>query len=349
VATVLALAVGLAFLAAGGELLVRGAAQPAARLGISALVVGLTVVAFGTSAPELAVTLQSVSVGAPDLAVGNVVGSNIFNTLVILGASALIVPLLVSRRVTRVEVPLIIGVSLLTWWMASDGTLSLLDGAGLLLVLAIYTLWLLRTSSADDSTQEQGAAPPPALLPSAGLTLAGIVLLVLGARWLVQGAVDVAVAFGVDDAVVGLTILAAGTSLPEVAASIMAAMRGQRDIAVGNVLGSNMFNLTAIQGLTAVAAGGLNVPPGVLTFDLVVMIAAAVACLPFMVTGLQIARWEGALFLAYYVAYTAYLVMDAVGHEALPHLEHALVFFAFPLTAVTVVVLTVRRVRRRRR
>jgi cation:H+ antiporter len=331
---------GLALLAAGGELLVRGSAQLAARFGISPLVIGLTVVAFGTSAPELAVALQSVTADAPDLAVGNVVGSNIFNVLFILGASALIVPLVVSQRIIWVEVPLVIGVSVLTWWLASDGHVQPLDGAVLLALVAVYTVWLLRTTPRDAPSAAGDARP--GVLASTARVAAGLVLLVVGARWLVAGAVSLATAAGVDDAVIGLTIVAAGTSLPEVAASFVAAARGQREMAVGNVLGSNIFNLTVILGITAVTAGGLPVPAGLVTFDLIVMVAVAVACLPIVMTGHRIARWEGALFVAYYMAYLAYLVMDAVDHERLPHLRDALVFFLLPLTAVTLLVLAAR-------
>jgi cation:H+ antiporter len=338
------IAAGLALLAAGGELLVRGAARLAARFGVSPLVVGLTVVAFGTSAPELAVSLQSVSAGAANLAIGNVVGSNIFNVLFILGVSALLVPLVVSRRVVWVEVPIVIAVSGLAWFFASDGRVTLAEGLVLLLVIAVYTGWLVRHTSAQDAPLEattgdfgRHGAVSPALM-----ALAGLALLLIGARWLVQGAVALALELGVSEAVIGLTIVAAGTSLPEVAASVVATLRGQRDMAVGNVLGSNLFNLTVILGATAVAADGLPVSEGVVTFDVIIMMAAAVACLPISMTGHMIARWEGALFLAYYVAYVVYLVLDATTHDTLPHFRDAMLFFALPLTAVTLLVLMTR-------
>lgn len=340
--TLLTIGAGLALLAGGGELLVRGSTQLAARFGISSLVIGLTVVAFGTSAPELAVSLQSVTAGAPDLAVGNVIGSNIFNVLFILGASAVIVPLVVSRRVIWVEVPLVIAISVMAWWLLSDGQLQRRDGALLLAVVAAYIGWLLRSASRESSADGAGADRGPGVLASCATAAGGLALLLFGARWLVSGAVSLAGAAGVDDAVIGLTIVAAGTSLPEVAASLVAAARGHRDMAVGNVLGSNIFNLTVILGITGVTAGGLPVPAGVLTFDVVVMVAVAVACLPILMTGHRIARWEGTLFLAYYAAYAAYLVMDAVAHERLPHLRDALVFFALPLTTVTLLVLAAR-------
>ena len=336
----LTIAGGLILLAAGGELLVRGSAQIAARFGVSSLVIGLTIVAFGTSAPEVAVSLQSISSGASDLAVRNVLGSNIFNVLFILGASAVVVPLVVSRRVVWIEVPVAIGVSTLAWCSARDGRVASTEGWVLLLVVAAYLVWLLRTAIAPSHQPDglQRYAKHQAI--SSGLTaLVGLGLLVIGARWLVDGATSLALTLGISDAVIGLTVVAAGTSLPEVAASLVAAVRGHRDIAVGNILGSNIFNLTIVLGTATVVAGELHVPEGVVTFDLVIMVAVAVACLPIFVTGHTIARWEGALFLAYYAAYTGYLVRDATDHERLPHLRDAMAFFALPLTAVTLLVL----------
>jgi cation:H+ antiporter len=348
--TAVLIAAGLTLLAGGGELLVRGSAQLAERYGVSPLVVGLTIVAFGTSAPELAVSLQSVSAGAADLAIGNIIGSNIFNVLLILGASALIAPLIVSRRVVWIEVPIVIGISGLAWVFFADGQVTRAEGLVLLLLVAIYTGWLLRSSSAESTPADPGAGDTKRLHAgwSSLAAAAGLLLLLLGARWLVQGAVALASAMGISDSVIGLTILAAGTSLPEVAASLVATLRGHRDMAVGNVLGSNIFNLTIILGTTAIAAGGLSVPEGVVAFDVVIMVAVAVACLPIFITGHLIARWEGGLFLAYYVAYVVYLVLDATAHDTLPQYRDAMLFFAIPLTVVTLAVLALRPVLTRR-
>ena len=332
---------GLVLLVGGGELLVRGASRVATIFGLSPLVIGLTIVAFGTSAPELAVSLQAVHAGAADVAVGNVIGSNIFNVLFILGVSALLTPLTVTRRIVRVEVPIMIGISVLTLVAALDGRLGRIDGLILLLVAMTYTGWLLRNGAGElpnGGGAHQEPAGPGAL--AAVLTAAaGLALLVAGARFLVQGAVALAQAYGVSDAVIGLTIVAAGTSLPEVAASVAAALHGQRDIAIGNVVGSNIFNLAVILGLTALTADGVAVAPGLLRFDAVVMLAVAVACLPIFFTGHAIARWEGGLFLGYYAAYTLYLVLDATGHDYLAPFRDAMLYFAVPLTAVTLAVL----------
>lgn len=351
--TVLGLFVlGLMLLAAGAELLVRGAARLAARFGISPLVVGLTVVAFGTSAPELAVSVQAGLAGQADIAVGNVVGSNIFNVLFNLGVSALIVPLVVSGQLVRRDVPLMIGVSVLLLVMALDGRISRLDGLLLFAGIVAYAVFAIRQGRQEspalqtEYAQElrSGSRPWLERLPvQIAFIVAGLALLVLGAHWLVGGAVVIARLFGVSELVIGLTIVAAGTSLPELATSVVAALRGERDIAVGNIVGSNIFNILAIAGIAAVVApGGLEVAPALLRFDIPVMIAVALACLPIFASGHLIARWEGVLFLGYYAAYVLYLILAATQHDALPAYSAAMLGFVLPLTAVTLIVLLAR-------
>jgi cation:H+ antiporter len=342
--SMLEIVLGLVLLGIGGESLVRGASRLALHFGLSPLVIGLTVVAFGTSAPELAVSIQSIRVGTAGLAVGNVVGSNIFNVLVIAGVSAVILPIAVSRRVVWVEVPIMVGVSCLTMIVALDGVVGSGDGLVLLGVVSAYMVWLARAGSNEAAAEGRRRGSQRAAIRAVLMASGGVVLLVLGARVLVNGAVAIATALGVSDVVIGLTIVAAGTSLPEAAASVVAARRGQSDIAVGNVVGSNILNLTLILGATAVMAGGVEIPPGVVGFDLVVMLAVAVACLPIFFTGHKIARWEGGLFIAYYIAYALYLVLDATDHTLLPHLQDALLFFALPLTGVTLAVMVTRAV-----
>lgn len=336
--------VGGALLVVGAELLVRGASRLALTLGISPLVVGLTVVAFGTSAPEMAVTVRAAFAGSADVAVGNVVGSNIFNVLLILGVSALIVPLVVAQPLVRRDVPIMIATSLAALLLALDGRISRADGLLLVAGIAGYTVWLIRESRRDppevvaeyDEALDAAGARTHRPAVQAGMVVVGLVLLVLGAQWLVDAAVRTATLLGVSELVIGLTIVAAGTSLPEVATSILAAFRGQRDIAVGNVVGSNIFNVLAVLGLAGlVAPAGVAVPSGALTFDMPIMIAVAVATLPIAVSGYAIVRWEGAVLLLYYVAYTTYLVLDATQHEALPHFRAAMVGFILPLTALT--------------
>ncbi len=342
--TPVVLLAGFVLLIGGAELLVRGAARLATACGISPLVVGLTVVAFGTSSPELAVSVVSAYSGQAGIALGNVVGSNICNVLLILGLSALVAPLVVSRQVVRLEVPIMIGVSLLLVLFALNGVVGRAEGVLLFASLIAYLIWTVRRSRRE--LREQGV---PAADPEAGghagtvvqvlQILAGLVLLGIGSKWLVDGAVSVATFFGVSDLVIGLTVVAVGTSLPELATSVLASLRGQRDIAVGNVVGSNIFNILSVLGLTAIfAPAGVPVPPQALVFDLPVMLAVAVACLPIFLAGYRIARWEGGLFFGYYLAYTFFIVLTALQHPVLDLFSRAMLGFVIPLTLVTLAV-----------
>ncbi|HEX6884150.1 MAG TPA: calcium/sodium antiporter [Planctomycetota bacterium] len=339
------LALGLALLALGGELLVRGSSSLARRFGVSPLVIGLTVVAFGTSAPELVVSALATLEGKPELAVGNVVGSNVFNVLFILGLCALLRPLVVARQIVRREVPWMIAASLALWFFGLDGRLGLGEGLLSCGALAWFTLDSIRASRREQAVSTPAAGPARTAHPLAavGQVALGLGLLVLGARWLVDSAIAIATGLGLDETVIALTIVAAGTSLPEVATSLVATLRGERDIAVGNVIGSNLFNILGIAGLTALVAGGdLPVAPAIENFDVPVMVAVAVACLPILGRKHLLARWEGAVFLAYYAAYTAYLVLDAQGHAALPRFGAVMLEFVLPLTVLTFGVLIVR-------
>jgi len=334
---------GIALLILGAEFLVRGAARLALAVGISPLVVGLTVVAFGTSSPEMAVSVQAALSGRDDLAVGNVVGSNIFNVLFTLGASALIAPLVVARQLVQQEVPIMIGTSLLLGALCLDGRVSFVDGLLLISLLIVYTAFVIvqsRRALADAGGAGVG-------VPGGSkwdrhwsvqvlLVIGGLALLVLGARWLVDASISFAKHLGVSELVIGLTIVAAGTSLPEVATSIVAAIRGQRDIAVGNVVGSNIFNILGVLGISAAAApAGLAVAPALPAFDLPLMIAVAVACLPIFFTGHLIARWEGVLFLGLYVAYTVYVLLAAQDHDALEPFSAVMLYSVLPVIALT--------------
>jgi|TARA_A100001518_G_C1212142_1_gene54715 cation:H+ antiporter len=341
---------GLVLLVAGAEVLVRGAAKLAAQFGISPLVIGLTVVAFGTSAPETAVSVQAALNGSGDIAIGNVVGSNIANVLLILGMTALVAPLVVSRQLIRLDVPIMIGASLVTFGLAWDGELSRIDGALLFTAVVVYTLFLIISSRREKAAEvdhefakEFGLdepAKPHAGLINAGLVIAGLVLLVVGSNFLVEGAVALARALGLSELVIGLTVIAIGTSLPELATSIMAAFRGERDIAVGNIVGSNIFNLLCVLGLASlVSPQAIGVSSNALAFDFPVMIAVAVACLPIFFAGYCIKRWEGALFVAYYVAYTLYLVLTSTGRPFAETFGDAMLGYALPLTAITLLVI----------
>jgi cation:H+ antiporter len=361
--TIFLLVAGFVLLLGGAEGLVRGASSIAERAGISPLVVGLTVVAFGTSAPEMAVSIGSSVAGQGDLALGNVVGSNVFNVLFILGLSAVVAPLAVSSQLVRIDVPLMIGTSLLAFALALDGTLGRVDGGLLFGGIVLYTVFQIvqgRRASPEGEAETGGSVADASATGASDqgesmsvwaaglLAVGGLGLLILGARWLVDGAVAVAEAAGLSELVIGLTIVAGGTSLPELATSILASLRGARDIAVGNVVGSNVFNLLGVLGASALAAPeGIAVAPGVLWMDLPVMLAVAVACLPIFLTGHVVSRWEGVLFTGYYAAYTTYLVLTATVHPSLSSFTGAMTAFVLPLTAVTLVVALIRDRRRR--
>lgn len=358
--TAVLFAVGVAALVLGAEALVRGAARLAARTGMSPVVIGLTVVAFGTSAPELAVSIGASAVGEADLAVGNVVGSNIANVLLVLGLSALLGGgLVVAQRIVRIDVPIVIGVSVLVLALGWNGVIGRLEGAFLLVLLAAYLVVTVISAIRDSKTaivveytvaldHEKLRASSP--LGDAGLVVLGLVLLVVGSRDLVDAATEIAVSLGVSQLVIGLTVVAVGTSLPEIATSLLAAVRGERDLAVGNAIGSNLFNLLAVLGATAlVVPGGIPVADGARMIDMPVMIAAAVACLPLFVTGSMLDRWEGGVFLAFYLAYVGWLVLDATDHDLRENYATAMVAFVIPLTVVTVFAISLQELRSRRR
>lgn len=355
--TILLFLAGLALLILGAELLVRGASRLSLSLGIAPLVVGLTVVSFGTSAPELAISVKAALDGQTDLALGNVVGSNIFNILFILGLSALVAPLVVDRQLVRQVVPILVGLCLLVGWMALDREISFIDGAVLVALLVAYTGLLYRIGKTAPASELEDAMVTGTDSPWQSklwvqllLMVAGLAMLVFGSRWMVEAATVFATMLGVSPLVIGLTIVSAGTGLPEVATSVIAAARGERDIAVGNVMGSCIFNLVCVLGVSAlVAPGGLDVPAALLSFDLPVMFAVSLACLPVLFTGHLIARWEGALFLAYYVFYATYLVLWAQDHASLDEYTWVMRTVVIPLTAITLAVVAWRELYQRRR
>jgi cation:H+ antiporter len=347
---------GLVLLVAGGEAVVRGASELAAGARVPPVVIGLTIVAFGTSSPELAVALGAALRGEPDFMVGNVIGSNIYNVLLVLGASALIVSLAVHRRIVRWDVPVMIAASVAFFALSLDGELSRLDGtllvAGLLAYLGFAVVESRREradeTDVDDFVREyhERGLTRNDLLVDLGFLLGGIGLLVIGADLLVNGAVEVAEGLGFDRLVIGLTVVALGTSAPELATSIVAAFRGERDIAVGNIVGSNILNILAVAGLTGVLApAGVDVAAAAIRFDFPVMTVVAIACLPIFFTGHVINRWEGVVFVGYAAAYTAYLVLDAVSHAALRPYSMVMLVFVIPLTVLTILVVLVRHLR----
>ncbi|WP_442506196.1 calcium/sodium antiporter [Novipirellula sp. SH528] len=338
--TYVLLLLGLAILVVGAEFLVRGAVTLAEAARISPLVIGLTVVAFGTSAPELAVSSVSSLKGDAAIALGNVVGSNIFNVLLILGVSAVIVPLSVSSQLVRLDVPIMIAASIVVWMAAYDGTIQRWEGGCMLAAFLFYTGWLIRAGRKESNPDELQAEAPVSrrkLIGNLGLLLLGLGLLVFGADLLVDSATVIARQFGVSDLVIGLTIVAAGTSLPELATSIVAAARGQRDIAVGNIVGSNVFNLLMVLATASVlGTSGVPVASAVLWFDLAVMVWVAVLCWPIFLSHAIVSRGEGIVMLVLYLIYNGVLIGGAMQLEWVPAMRTLLVFGLLPTVCVVV-------------
>lgn len=310
---ILILAVGVAILVVGAEFFVKGASSLAERFGISQFVIGLVVVGFGTSTPELAVNIGAAVNGNTDIAIGNVVGSNIANVGVILGLAALIAPLAVQLRMVRVELPIVIAVSFLLWGLASLGQLVRWEGIILVGAFAAFLLYVLKCSKDEPAVvQAEFAKENPkanrGLGWTIGLIVFGLIALMGGAHLCVVAAVTLAKMWGMSELVIGLTIVAIGTSLPELASSVMAAYRGNADIAIGNVLGSNIYNVLCVLGITSIITPLPTNAPTLMWLDIPVMIGFALVLVPMMLMGLKISRLNGAFLLGAYAVYVGYLL-----------------------------------------
>lgn len=340
----------------GAELLVRAASRLAAMFGVSQLVIGLTIVSFGTSAPEFVVSIKGALTNHSDLVVGNCIGSNIFNVLFIIGVCAVTAPLVVTKQLIRLDVPIMIGSSLFFLLLSIDGIIDRYDALMLLTSFTLYYGFVIRKSLQEHSSKNDNNLPASsnvkssytllAIIKQIGLITIGLILCISGAELMVDRAVTLARILGVSELVIGLTIISIGTSLPEVATSIVATIRGERDIAIGNVVGSCIFNILGVIGLASVIAPkGITVAPSVLRFDLPVAIVASIACLPIFFTDYKISRWEGFLFLFYYVAYITYLILEAQQHDVLPMFSIAMLWFTIPLTVLTLALIVYRAIR----
>ncbi|MBQ4890083.1 calcium/sodium antiporter [Shewanella sp. MMG014] len=299
---------GFLILTLGAEALVRGASQIALKLGLTPLIIGLTIVAFGTSAPELAVSVKSAIAGNSGIALGNVIGSNIANIGLILGITALIRPIKIESQMVRRDIPIMIAASLLFWGLLLDGGLSFFDGVILTTLLISYLLFSYFTADKQQNDDSESATNQSNLL-SVLMIIVGISMLVGGGILFVDGAVAMAKSVGISEVVIGLTIVAIGTSMPELVTSIVAALKGESDIAIGNVVGSNLFNILGILGVTALIHPIIS--NEISQIDWVVMIALAAVLLPFAYTGLRIGRREAAVLVASYLGYISYLVIQA--------------------------------------
>ncbi|MBU9765905.1 calcium/sodium antiporter [Mycobacterium sp. TNTM28] len=316
--------VGLVALAIGAEVMVRGGAALAPRLGLSPMLIGLTVVSIGTSLPELAVGVTAALEGSGQLAVGNIAGTNVVNIMFILGLSALMRPLAIEQRTLRLDLPVMAGAAVLLWILAVNGELSRLDGLILVCCAIGYSVMLIRMSRRESPvtldayahafppTQQAGEATKQvgtSTLQHLAATLAGIAVVIVGAEWLVDGAVGIAREWGVSDALIGLTIVAIGTSAPELVTTLISTVRGERDIAVGNLLGSSVYNILLILGITClVPAHGLGLTHNLVWIDIPIMVAASLVCIPIFISGRRVHRAEGAAMVAAYLGYLVFLV-----------------------------------------
>jgi len=307
---------GIVVLYFGAEWLVRGASRLASSLGVSPIVIGLTVVSLGTSAPELVVCLVAALQGNPGLAIGNVMGSNLANIGLILGLTSLVHPLEVKHRVVWREMPVMLLITFAIYPIAFDRVLSRMDGFMLLLVLLAYLVWVFRSGHPDEIKSSHGPRDSMATseeaasllnLKDIGHVALGSAFLVLGGYCIVKGAVEIASALGISEVIIGLTVVAIGTSLPELATSLVAAMRQEVDIAVGNIIGSNIFNLTAIFGTTAIVRP-IMIPETVLSRELAGVVLMSLLLLPILRNGWQIKRWDGALLLTAYIGMGWWLI-----------------------------------------
>ncbi len=318
---VFTLLAGFVVLIGGGELLVRGAVRVAERAGMSQLLIGLTIVGFGTSAPELVASVEAARAGSPGIAWGNVVGSNLANSLLILGTASLILPMVVPRGPLWRDGGLALVATIILWFVASTSGITITIGAAFLILLCAYlgyAYWAEKTQPVGASALHEKAEALEVtdthlhdegpLWRSILVLIGGIVLIVAGGRWLVEGAVDLARLVGMSEAVIGLTVIAIGTSLPELVTSVIAAYKGASAVALGNVLGSNIFNLLLIGGVTAVIAPG-TIPGEITNYGLPLLIATSVLLMIFAATGRRITRREGAVLLIIYIAQLVYNVV----------------------------------------
>ncbi len=333
---------GIVILFVGGELFVQGASTLALILGVPQLVIGLTIVSLGTSSPELFVSVGSYIRNSDAIAVGNVVGSNIFNVLVVLGSSALIVPLKVKSRLVRRDVPLLLAVSAAVWGMASSGILSWQSGVALLIALAINTMWEIRTAR-EEPDEIQDAEPevhinsvPNKWFGTICKIILGIIVLSVGSNLLISGAKSIASLYGWSEVIIGLTIVSVGTSLPELITSIVASLKGKTDLAIGNVVGSSLLNQLLVLGGCAVFAGnkGIKVEEILIQKDFPIMILTVLACMPIFWTKGKISRYEGGVLLGLYLIYLADQIIPYTIPEFQSQFHSVFLFFILPISTI---------------
>lgn len=345
--TIIIFVAGLLALIGGAELFLKAVDHFGLKWGISPIIMGLTVVAFATGAPELAVSIKAATSGSADLVLGNIIGSNIANILLILGITSLIAPLNITKRVVNIDVPIVIGASALLFLLAYDGELNLNDGIILMLGLLAYSIFTYfqirknRDQGIEEEIFEYGESIDDLAqgaffyIKNISFLLAGLALIVLGSDWMVDSAVTIARIFGLSELVIGLTIVSIGTSLPEVATSLSAARKGNADIAVANVMGSNLYNILLTLGLTLIIApNALSVSMQAISFDLPIMLIVSITCIPIFIAGFDLTRMDGFFFLFYYGSYLTYLVLETLGSPIILYIRETMYWVIIPTTIV---------------
>ena len=328
---------GLIALIWGAEVLVRSSSKLAASLGVSKLVIGLTVVAFGTSAPELAVGIEAGIMNEPDILMGNVIGSNLTNTLLILGLASLIMPLQVHKNLIRFDLPVMITSTVILILLSLNNIITFWECALLFACLFVYLFALVRFSGKSQMTKEEitEAGSPWA---NGLLSIVGLAMLIAGARWMVESATIFAQMAGVSELVIGLTIVAIGTSLPEIVTSILAAVRGEKDLAVGSIVGSNILNILSVIGISGLFISGIPVQDSLLRVEYNVLLAVSILCFPIFFTGRRIKRIEGAIFLTSYILYLFYLYLGSINSTFLPTFVQWILYGFVPLIILYVTI-----------
>jgi len=329
--------IGLIALIWGAEILVRSSSKLAASLGVSKLVIGLTVVAFGTSAPELAVGIEAGLMNQPDILMGNVIGSNLTNTLLILGLASLIIPLQVHKNLIRFDLPVMITATGILILLSLNNIITFWECVILFVCLIAYLYALVRFSGKSRLTDEEIVEAGSPWLNGL-LSIGGLVLLIAGARWMVESATIFAQMAGVSELVIGLTIVAIGTSLPEIVTSILAAVRGEKDLAVGSIVGSNILNILSVIGISGLFISGIPVQDSLLEVEYIVLLAVSVLCFPIFFTGRRIKRVEGAIFLTSYILYLFYLYLDSVTSTFMPTFVRSVLYGFVPLVILYIII-----------
>jgi len=342
-------ALGLVALIGGAEILVRSVSKLAVIIGISKLIIGLTVVAFGTSAPELAVSIRAGIDGNTDLMLGNIIGSNITNTLLILGLAALVIPLKVHVKLIKWDVPVMIFVTIIVYLFALNGYISFFECLILTFILIVYLIFLIRQGGDTNlKIRTKEKRKPTKIILHAILSIVGLYILVTGATWLINSSLIFAEMAGVSELTIGLTVVAIGTSLPEIVVVLIAAIKGEKDIAIGSIIGSNILNFLAVLGVSGLfIPGAIPVQEALIRFDLVILLIASILCIPIFYTGHKMVRWEGLLFLCLYFSYLFYLFLSSNEYDFLTVFTSIMLYFVLPVTLITLLILALMEWKRR--